>query len=251
MMLQCCPVRFSFPIRMPIPSISLVSYIQRLLPLPSTVRNLTAHTRNHRRTPPATTMAMTTTKIAVNMLLVQLISIGMFLLFKIALDGGKSPFVMITYRNLIAVLIVSLFYFVFERCACPPFSFLCLALFYWIDLIFVFAFKVTVGFHSTARSVGRYIYHKFCHGLHKCLIAIHSHSHIATKKLRWYNPSQRIGNMGALVAIYSCIYSLSLMLLMVIYVCVSSIVSYESIYQMDSCNRNAALNLGWRWFKLS
>lgn len=51
----------------------------------------------------------------VSMLLVQLIGVGVSLLSKIALDGGMSPFVMITYRNLIAAVVVCPFCFVFER----------------------------------------------------------------------------------------------------------------------------------------
>ncbi|WVZ91539.1 hypothetical protein U9M48_037696 [Paspalum notatum var. saurae] len=62
-----------------------------------------------------TTMATTTAKMVVSMLLVQLIGVGVSLLSKIALDGIMSPFVMITYRNLIAAVVVCPFCFVFER----------------------------------------------------------------------------------------------------------------------------------------
>ncbi|CAL5043867.1 unnamed protein product [Urochloa decumbens] len=60
-------------------------------------------------------MAKTAAKMVVSMLLVQLIGVGVSLLSKIALDGGMSPFVIITYRKLIATAVVAPFCVVFER----------------------------------------------------------------------------------------------------------------------------------------
>ncbi|CAN6198333.1 unnamed protein product [Urochloa humidicola] len=60
-------------------------------------------------------MAKTAAKMVMCMLLVQLIVVGVSLLSKIALDGGMSPFVIITYRNLIATVVVAPFCVVFER----------------------------------------------------------------------------------------------------------------------------------------
>lgn len=54
----------------------------------------------------------------VAMLLVQIGFAGMNLLSKMALDNGMSPYVLVTYRSLIAAVFLSPFAVYFERCAC-------------------------------------------------------------------------------------------------------------------------------------
>lgn len=51
----------------------------------------------------------------VSMVVIQLITVGMTLLSKLALNAGMSPFIIIVYRNLIAAAAVAPLAFCYER----------------------------------------------------------------------------------------------------------------------------------------
>lgn len=67
------------------------------------------------RVAPKTTTAREVAMLPLSMLLVQLITVGVLLLSKLALNDGMSPFVIIVYRNLIASAVVAPLAVIFER----------------------------------------------------------------------------------------------------------------------------------------
>ncbi|EEC82546.1 hypothetical protein OsI_27086 [Oryza sativa Indica Group] len=66
------------------------------------------------RVAPKTTTAREVAMLPLSMLLVQLITVGVLLLSKLALNDGMSPFVIIVYRNLIASAVVAPLAVIFE-----------------------------------------------------------------------------------------------------------------------------------------
>ncbi|CAN6208266.1 unnamed protein product [Urochloa humidicola] len=83
-------------------------------------------------------------KLALSMLLVQLIMVGMMLLSELALIAGMNPFVLVVYRNLVAAAAVTPFALIYERETWKKVN---LAVWGWIFLNAAFGDVMAVGLY--------------------------------------------------------------------------------------------------------
>ena len=67
------------------------------------------------KTPAARAAALETVALPLSMVMVQVFTVGMLLLSKLALNTGMRPCVLIVYRNLIATVFIAPLAFIFER----------------------------------------------------------------------------------------------------------------------------------------